>query len=186
LDKDRVDKGCEYAVLVTMLEPESELFNTGIVDVSHLYPKMYVIRPQFFIPMITLLRNAAHDTLEYKSQLAVVRNQNIDITNFENSLNSFKDGFRKNFEGAAKKFDAAIEEIDRSIDHLQKIKDNLLGSERQLRLANDKADNLTVKRLTRGNKTMQAKFGELQGGGDFAGADLDDAVILEESAIPEN
>ncbi|MCL2883473.1 MAG: DUF2130 domain-containing protein [Coriobacteriia bacterium] len=163
LDKDRVDKGCEYAVLVTMLEPESELFNTGIVDVSHLYPKMYVIRPQFFIPMITLLRNAAYDTLAYKSQLAVVRNQNIDITNFESSLNSFKDGFRKNFEGASKKFGAAIEEIDRTIDHLQKIKDNLLGSERQLRLANDKADNLTVKRLTRGNKTMKAKFAELEG-----------------------
>jgi hypothetical protein len=162
LDHDRTSKGCEYAVLVTMLEPESELFNGGIVDVSHRYPKMYVIRPQFFIPMITLLRNAARNTLEYKSQLALAKNQNIDITLFEDSLNTFKDGFGKNFESASKRFQTAIGEIDKTIDHLQKVKENLLGSERQLRLANDKADSLTVKRLTRGNKTMQAKFAELE------------------------
>lgn len=162
LDKDRNDKGCEYAVLVTMLEPESELFNGGIVDVSHQYPKMYVIRPQFFIPMITLLRNAALNTLEYKSQLTVVKNQNIDITNFEDSLNKFKDGFGKNFESASKRFQTAIDEIDKTIDHLQKVKENLLGSERQLRLANDKVDDITIKRLTRGNRTMKAKFAELE------------------------
>ncbi|MDR1089220.1 MAG: DUF2130 domain-containing protein [Coriobacteriales bacterium] len=162
LDRDRTSKGCEYAVLVTMLEPESELFNGGIVDVSHHYPKMYVIRPQFFIPMITLLRNAALSTLEYRSQLALAKNMNIDITNFEDSLTSFKDGFSKNFESASKRFQVAIGEIDKTIDHLQKVKENLLGSERQLRLANDKADGLTVKRLTRGNTTMKAKFAELE------------------------
>jgi hypothetical protein len=164
LDRDRNDKGCEYAVLVTMLEPESELFNGGIVDVSHRYPKMYVVRPQFFIPMITLLRNAALGTLEYKSQLAIAKNQNIDITNFEESLNKFKDGFGRNFESASKRFQSAINEIDKTIDHLQKVKENLLGSERQLRLANDKADGITVKRLTRSNKTMKAKFAELEAG----------------------
>jgi hypothetical protein len=161
LDKDRTDKKCEYAVLVSYLELDSELYNTGIVDVSHKYPKMYVIRPQFFIPIITLLRDAALGALTYKIELASVRNQNIDITNFEDSLNSFKDGFSRNYGLASKQFMAAIEEIDKAIERLQKVKENLTGSERNLRLANDKADNLTIKRLTRGNDTMQTKFAEL-------------------------
>ena len=162
LDKDRNEKGCEYAVLVSLLEPDSELYNSGIVDVSHRYRKMYVVRPQFFIPIITLLRNAAQSSLRYKTELALVKAQNIDITNFENELEAFKTGFARNYELASKRFKTAIEEIDKTIDHLQKTKDALLGSENNLRLANNKADDLTVKRLTRGNPTMAAKFAELK------------------------
>jgi hypothetical protein len=162
LDKDRKEKGCEYAILVSLLEPDSELYNSGIVDVSHLYPKMYVVRPQFFIPIITLLRNAAQNSLKYKTELALVKEQNIDITNFERELDDFKTGFARNYELASKKFKTAIEEIDKTIDHLQKTKDALLGSENNLRLANNKADDLTVKKLTRGNPTMAAKFAELK------------------------
>ncbi len=161
LDKDRNEKNCEYAVLVSLLEPESELYNSGIVDVSHRYPKMYVIRPQFFIPIITLLRNAAQNALKYKNELAIVKAQNIDITNFENELDAFKTGFARNYELASKKFKTAIDEIDKTIDHLQKTKEALLGSENNLRLANNKADDLTVKKLTRKNPTMAAKFAEL-------------------------
>ena len=161
LDKDRTEKKCEYAVLVSLLEVDSELYNTGIVDVSHKHPKMYVIRPQFFIPMITLLRNAAMNTLQYKSELALVRAQNVDITNFEESINSFKEGFARNYDLASRKFKTAIDEIDKTIDHLQKTKDALLSSENNLRLANNKAEDLTIKRLTRGNPTMAAKFDEL-------------------------
>lgn len=161
LDRDRTEKGCEYAVLVSLLEPESELYNSGIVDVSHRYTKMYVVRPQFFIPIITLLRNAAQNSLQYKNELAQIKEQNIDITNFENELDAFKTGFARNYELASKKFKTAIEEIDKTIDHLQKTKDALLGSENNLRLANNKADDLTVKKLTRGNPTMAAKFAEL-------------------------
>ncbi len=164
LDKDRNEKGCEYAVLVTLLEPESELYNTGIVDVFHRYPKMYVVRPQFFLPIISLLRNAAMNSLQYKSELALVKSQNIDITNFENELDSFKAAFGKNYELASKKFQTAIEEIDKSIDHLQKTKEALLGTDRNLRLANDKAQDVTIKKLTRGNPTMAAKFAELKTG----------------------
>ena len=161
LDKDRTEKGCEYAVLVSLLEAENELYNTGIVDVSHKYPKMYVVRPQFFIPIITLLRNAAMNSLKYKAELALVRNQNVDITNFEENINKFKEGFAKNYDLASRKFKTAIEEIDKTIDHLQKTKDALLSSENNLRLANNKAEDLTIKKLTRGNPTMTAKFGEL-------------------------
>ncbi len=160
LDQDRRNKGCEYAVLVSMLEPESELYNAGIVDVSWEYPKMYVIRPQFFIPMITLLRNAAMNSVEDRRELAQVRQQNIDITNFEASLEDFKDKFGKNYETASRKFSAAIDEIDKTIDHLQKVKENLVSSERQLRLANDKADALTIRKLTYKNPTMREKFAE--------------------------
>lgn len=162
LDKDRTEKKCEYAVLVSLLEADSELYNTGIVDVSHKYPKMYVIRPQFFIPIITLLRNAALNSLKYKSELALVRAQSIDITNFEDNINSFKEGFAKNYELASRRFQTAIDEIDKTIDHLQKTKEALLSSENNLRLANNKAEDLTVKRLTRGNPTMTAKFAELK------------------------
>jgi len=162
LDKDRNEKSCEYAVLVSLLEPESELYNSGIVDVSHRFPKMYVIRPQFFIPMITLLRNAAQNSLKFKTELALVKSQNIDITNFENELDDFKTGFARNYELASKKFKTAIDEIDKTIDHLQKTKDALLGSENNLRIANNKADDLTVKKLTKGNPTMAAKFAELK------------------------
>lgn len=162
LDKDRTEKGCEYAVLVSLLEPESELYNSGIVDVFHRYPKMYVIRPQFFIPMITLLRNAAIKSLEYKTELALVKSQNIDITNFENDLDNFKTAFAKNYDIASRKFQTAIDEIDKSIDHLQKTKDALLGTDRNLRLANDKAQDVTIKKLTRKNSTMAAKFEELE------------------------
>lgn len=165
LDKDRTEKGCEYAVLVSLLEPDSELYNSGIVDVSHRYPKMYVVRPQFFIPIITLLRNAAQNSLQYKTELALMKAQNIDITNFENELDAFKTGFARNYELASKKFKTAIEEIDKTIDHLQKTKDALLGSENNLRLANNKADDLTVKKLTKGNPTMAAKFAELKSRG---------------------
>lgn len=161
LDKDRTEKKCEYAVLVSLLEVENELYNTGIVDMSHKYPKMYVVRPQFFIPIITLLRNAAMNSLKYKAELALVRNQNIDITNFEENINKFKDGFAKNYELASRKFKTAIEEIDKTIDHLQKTKEALVSSENNLRLANDKAEDLTIKKLTRGNPTMTAKFEEL-------------------------
>jgi len=161
LDKDRIEKKCEYAILVTLLESDSELYNTGIVDMSHKYPKMYVIRPQFFIPMITLLRNAAFNSLKYKSELALVRAQNIDITNFEDNINKFKEGFAKNYDLASRRFKTAIEEIDKTIDHLQKTKDALLSSENNLRLANNKTEDLTIKHLTRGNPTMAAKFAEL-------------------------
>ena len=162
LDKDRAEKGCEYAVLVSLLEPDSELFNTGIVDMFHRYPKMYVIRPQFFIPIITLLRNAAMNSLKYKSELALVKAQNVDITNFEADLDTFKTAFAKNYDLASRRFQTAIEEIDKSIDHLQKTKDALLGTDRNLRLANDKAQDVTIKKLTRGNPTMAAKFAELK------------------------
>ena len=162
LDRDRAEKGCEYAVLVSLLEPESELYNTGIVDVFHRYPKMYVVRPQFFIPIITLLRNAAMNSLKYKTELALVKAQNIDITNFENQLDSFKDAFAKNYDLASRRFQTAIDVIDKSIDHLQKTKDALLGADRNLRLANDKAQDVTIKKLTKGNPTMAAKFAELK------------------------
>lgn len=165
LDKDRTEKGCEYAVLVSLLEPDSELFNTGIVDMFHRYPKMYVIRPQFFIPIITLLRNAAMNSLKYKSELALVKAQNVDITNFEADLDTFKTAFAKNYDLASRRFQTAIEEIDKSIDHLQKTKDALLGTDRNLRLANDKAQEVTIKKLTRGNPTMAAKFAELKDDG---------------------
>ena len=166
LDKDRNEKKCEYAVLVSMLEPESELYNTGIVDVFHRYPKMYVVRPQFFLPLITLLRNAAMNSLQYKSELALIKEQNIDITNFESELDSFKNSFGRNYELASKKFQTAIEEIDKSIDHLQKTREALLGTDRNLRLANDKAQEVSIKKLTRGNPTMAAKFLELKEGGE--------------------
>ena len=162
LDKDRTEKGCEYAVLVSLLEADSELYNNGIVDVSYRYPKMYVIRPQFFIPMITLLRNAASNSLKYRRELREIRNQNIDITNFEADINDFKDKFSRNFRIASDKFRTAISEIDKTIDHLQKTKDALLSSENNLRLANNKAEDLTIKRLTRNNPTMAAKFAELE------------------------
>jgi hypothetical protein len=165
LDKDRTEKGCEYAVLVSLLEPDSELYNGGIVDVFHRYPKMYVVRPQFFIPIITLLRNAAIKSLEYKTELALVKAQNIDITNFESQLETFKTAFGKNYDLASRRFQTAIEEIDKSIDHLQKTKDALLGTDRNLRLANDKAQDVTIKKLTRGNSTMAAKFAELKSTG---------------------
>lgn len=161
LDKDRTEKNCEYAVLVTLLEAESELYNSGIVDVSHKYNKMYIVRPQFFIPIITLLRNAAMNSLKYKAELALVRNQNIDITNFEENINSFKEGFARNYELASRKFKTAIDEIDKTIDHLQKTKDALLSSENNLRLANNKTEDLTIKKLTCGNPTMTTMFEEL-------------------------
>ncbi len=163
LDKDRTEKGCEYAVLVSLLEPDSELYNGGIVDVSHRHPKMYVVRPQFFIPIITLLRNAATNALKYKSELALVKAQNVDVTRFEDELETFKAGFAKNYDLASRRFHTAIEEIDKSIDHLQKTRDALLGADRNLRLANDKAQDVTIKKLTRGNPTMAAKFAELKG-----------------------
>ena len=161
LDKDRVEKNCEYAVLVTLLEAENELYNTGIVDVSHKHPKMYVVRPQFFIPIITLLRNAAMNSLKYKAELALVRSQNVDVTNFENQLNDFRDAFGRNYRLASEKFKSAIEGIDKSIAQLEKTKKDLISSETNLRLANDKAEDLTVKKLVRGNPTMTAKFSEL-------------------------
>jgi len=162
LDKDRNEKGCEYAVLVSLLEPDSELYNSGIVDVFHRYPKMYVIRPQFFIPIITLLRNAALKSLEYKSELALVKAQNVDVTNFENDLQKFQTAFSKNYDLASRQFQKAIDEIDKSIDHMQKTKDNLLASIRNIRLANDKAQDVSIKRLTRNNPTMAAKFDALK------------------------
>lgn len=161
LDKDRVQKGCEYAILVSLLEPDNELYNTGIVDVSHRYEKMYVIRPQFFIPIITLLRNAALHSMAYKNELARVKAQNIDVTNFELALEDFKEKFGKNYDLASRQFQKAIDEIDKSILHLQKTKDSLLSSNRNLRLANDKAKDVTVKKLTRNNPTMREKFEEI-------------------------
>lgn len=165
LDKDRQNKGCEYAVLVTMLEPENELYNGGIVDVSHLYPKMYVVRPQFFIPIITLLRNAALNSLQYKHELESVKAQNIDVTNFEAKLDEFKTGFAKNYELASRRYQEAIDGIDKTIDQLNKIKTALTSSENNLRLANDKAQDVTVKKLTRNNPTMQAKFDDARAEG---------------------
>ena len=162
LDRDRTEKNCEYAVLVSLLEPENELYNCGIVDMSHKYPKMYVVRPQFFIPIITLLRNAAMNSMQYKAELSIVRNQNIDITNFEEKINKFKDGFAKNYLSASTHFQKAIEEIDKSIARMQKVKEELTTSENQLRLANQKADELSIKRLVHGNPTMKAKFDELR------------------------
>ena len=169
LNKDREEKKCEYAVLVSLLESDSELYNSGIVDVSYQYPKMYVIRPQFFIPIITLLRNASMKSLEFKNELARVREQNIDITNFEDDLEQFKEAFGKNYNLASKKFESAIASIDKSIDQLQKTKDALLGTERNLRLANDKAHGVTIKKLTRKNPTMAAKFEQLKNEGGLAG-----------------
>lgn len=162
LDKDRNEKGCEYAVLVSLLEPNNELYNGGIVDVSYRYPKMYIIRPQFFIPMITLLRNAAQNSLKYKQELALIKAQDIDIANFESELDNFKEAFGRNYDLASRKFQTAIVEIDKSIDHLQKTKEALLGTDRNLRLANDKAQDVTIKKLTRGNPTMAEKFSELK------------------------
>lgn len=162
LDKDRTEKGCEYAVLVSLLEPDNELYNAGIVDVSHRFPKMYVIRPQFFIPMITLLRNAAQNTLKYKTELALVKAQNIDITNFEDDLEEFKSGFARNYDLASRKFQNAIAEIDKTIKSLEKTKAELIGSDNNLRLANNKAQDVSIKKLTRGNPTMAAKFAELE------------------------
>lgn len=162
LDKDRREKGCEYAVLVSLLEPDSELYNSGIVDVSYRYPKMYVIRPQFFIPMITILRNAARNSLEYRQELAAVKSQNVDISHFESDMNEFKEKFSRNYRLASEKFQKAIREIDETIKHLQKTKDELLSSENNLRLANDKAEGLSIKRLTKNNPTMAAKFEELK------------------------
>lgn len=162
LDKDRNEKQCEYAILVTMLEADNELYNTGIVDVSYEYEKMYVIRPQFFIPIITLLRNAAMNSLQYKQEVALMREQNIDITNFEEELTAFKTGFAKNYDLASRKFQTAIDEIDKTITHLQKTKDALLSSENNLRLANNKADDLTVKKLVKNNPTMKEKFDSLE------------------------
>jgi len=162
LDKDRTEKGCEYAVLVSLLEPDNELYNGGIVDVSHRYSKMYVVRPQFFIPIITVLRNAALNSLQYKSELALAKAQSVDITNFEDELESFKAAFGKNYDLSSRRFLTAIEEIDKSIDHLQKTRDALLGTNRNLRLANDKAQDVTIKKLTRGNPTMASKFDELK------------------------
>jgi len=166
LDKDRTEKKCEYAVLVSMLEADNELYNSGIVDKSHRHPKMYVIRPQFFIPMITLLRNAAMNSMQYKAELAQVRNQNIDITNFEQNMTVFKEGFARNYDLASRQFETAIGEIDKAIANLEKTKKSLLSSENNLRLANNKAQDLSIKKLTRGNPTMQAKFAELENQGE--------------------
>ncbi len=162
LDKDRNEKKCEYAVLVSLLEAESEYYNTGIVDVSHKFTKMYVVRPQFFIPIITLLRNASMNSMQYKAELSLMKNQNIDITHFEDNITKFKEGFAKNYELASKRFKTAIDEIDKTIDHLYKTKEALLSSENNLRLANNKAEDLTIKKLTNGNPTMKAKFDELK------------------------
>jgi len=160
LDRDRTAKGCEYAILVSLLEADSELYNSGIVDVSHRFPKMYVVRPQFFIPIITLLRNPAQNAMEYKSELALVKSQNIDVTNFENDLEVFKTSFSKNYDLASRKFLDAVKQIDDAIKDLQKVKDSLVGSERQLRIASDKANDITIKKLTKNNPTMRGKFAE--------------------------
>ena len=170
LDKDRTKKGCEYAILVSLLEPESELYNEGIVDVSHRYPKMYVVRPQFFIPIISLLRNAAISSLEYKRELALIRQQDLDVTTFENDLDTFKQGFFKNFKDASLRFEDAVKAIDKAIADLQKAKDKLLTSEKHLSAANNKLEDLTVKKLTRKNPTMKAKFEALKSEGDSKGA----------------
>ena len=161
LDKDRNEKKCEYAVLVSLLEADSELYNAGIVDISHKYQKMYVIRPQFFIPIITLLRNAAMNSMKYKAELNLMRNQNVDITNFEEKINTFREGFAKNYISASNHFETAIKEIDNTISKMEKIKRELTTSANQLRLANNKADDLTIKKLTRGNPTMKEKFESL-------------------------
>ena len=182
LDSDRKKKGCEYAVLVTLLEPESELYNTGIVDVSYRYEKMYVIRPQFFIPMITLLRNAAMNALAYKQELELVRQQNIDVTEFEEKLLGFQEGFNRNYDLASRKFQTAIDEIDTTIKHLQKVKDNLISSENNLRLANDKAQGLSIRKLTWGNNTMKAKFDEAREEAERAARE---GVTVEEAAGAE-
>ncbi|MEY3965779.1 MAG: hypothetical protein RL263_948 [Bacteroidota bacterium] len=174
LDKDRSEKKCEYAVLVSMLEADNDLYNAGIVDVSYRFDKMYVVRPQFFIPIITLLRNAAMNTLKYKAELAAVMNQNIDITNFEEKINNFKDGFARNYQLASQKFKTAIDEIDKTILHLQKTKEALLSSENNLRLANNKADELTIKKLTHNNPTMRQKFEDLNGGNSLDSGKKDD------------
>jgi len=166
LDKDRIQKKCEYAVLVSLLEQDSELYNSGIVDMSYRYQKMYIIRPQFFIPMITVLRNAAFNSLKYKSELAIIKSQNIDISNFESNIEKFKTGFARNYDLASKKFTTAIDEIDKAIKSLEKTKEELLGSERNLRLANEKTEDLTIKKLTKNNPTMIAKFSELETKGD--------------------
>ncbi len=166
LDKDRKAKGCEYAVLVSLLESENEFYNTGIVDVSYKFEKMYVVRPQFFIPIITLLRNAAMNSMKYKAELNLMKSQNIDITNFEEKIDAFKTGFARNYDLASRKFKTAIDEIDKTITHLQKTKDALLSSENNLRLANNKADDLTIKKLTHGNPTMKAKFDEQKNNGE--------------------
>ena len=183
LDSDRKKKGCEYAVLVTLLEPESELYNTGIVDVSYRYEKMYVIRPQFFIPMITLLRNAAMNALAYKQELELVRQQNIDVTEFEEKLLGFQEGFNRNYDLASRKFQTAIDEIDTTIKHLQKVKDNLISSENNLRLANDKAQGLSIRKLTWGNKTMKVKFDEAREEAERAARE---GVTVEEAAGAES
>ena len=183
LDADRRKKGCEYAVLVSLLEPDNELYAAGITDVSYRFEKMYVIRPQFFIPLITLLRNAALSSMDARRELALVRQQNIDVTNFEDSLADFKEKFGRNYRIASDKFRKAIEEIDKSIDHLQKIKDNLLGSENQLRLANEKAEDLTVKRLTRKNPTMKALLDEARASKEGAGADGGAAEVADAEVI---
>ena len=162
LDKDRKEKNCEYAVLVSMLEPDNELYNNGITEMSHYYEKMYVVRPQFFIPLITILRNASLNSLKYKQELALVKAQNVDVSNFEAAMNDFKDKFSKNYNLASKKFKTAIEEIDKTIEHLQKTKDALLSSENNLRLANNKAEDLTIRRLVKNNPTMKAKFDALE------------------------
>ena len=185
LDQDRRNKNCEYAVLVSMLEPESELYNSGIVDVSYEYEKMYVIRPQFFIPMITLLRNAAENAHAYRRELAEVRQQNIDVTNFENALEKFKDGFGKNYATASKKFGDAIEEIDKAIARLQKVKEDLTSSERQLRYANDKAEALTIRKLTFKNPTMREKFNEARAAREEADARADDSAAEQGEAASE-
>lgn len=182
LDSDRKKKGCEYAVLVTLLESESELYNTGIVDVSYRYEKMYVVRPQFFIPMITLLRNAAMNALAYKQELELVRQQNIDVTEFEEKLLGFQEGFNRNYDLASRKFQTAIDEIDTTIKHLQKVKDNLISSENNLRLANDKAQGLSIRKLTWGNKTMKAKFDEAREEAERAARE---DVTVEEAAGAE-
>ena len=161
LDEDRRKKGCEFAVLVSLLEADNELYNTGIVNKSHVYPKMYVIRPQFFVPFINLLVQASKKSLEYKKQLVEAKNREVDVTNFENQLNEFKEKFGKNYRLASEKFREAIDEIDKTINHLQKVKDALVGSENNLRLANDKAEGLTIRKLTYQNPTMKAKFDEL-------------------------
>ena len=172
LDKDRNEKGCEYAVLVSMLEADNEFYNAGIVDVSYKYPKMYVIRPQFFIPLISLLRNAARNSLECKRELALAKAQEVDLTNFENNINEFKNAFSKNYQLASKKFNVAIEEIDKTIDHLQKTKDALLSSENNLRLANNKAEEqLSVKKLTKNAPSIREEFENIANRQSLPGAD---------------
>ena len=184
-DADRRKKGCEYAVLVSLLEPDNELYAAGITDVSYRFEKMYVIRPQFFIPLITLLRNAALSSMEARRELALVRQQNIDVTNFEDQLADFKDKFGRNYRLASERFAKAIDEIDKSIDHLQKIKEHLLGSERNLRLANDKAEDLTVKKLTRKNPTMKALLDEARAAKEGAGTDDETAEAADTEVVDD-